>query len=132
LIIAQIEDGLAVEHARAIAGAPGLGGVFIGPTDLSASLGVAGELDHPTVIDAIERIAVDVLASSEAALCVIARDEREAAQWLERGASIVLFEASAVMADRLRDLMAVAETALAPMRRAAVGGRSPGLADGAA
>lgn len=104
LVIAQIEDSLAAERTEQIVSSPGLDAVFIGPTDLSASLGVPGELDHPDVIEAVERVAAIVVASEETALCTIVSDEHEAARWFARGARIVLFESSAVIAGRFREV----------------------------
>lgn len=110
LVIAQIEDSVALERADEIAAAPGLDSVFIGPTDLSASLGRPGEFDHPAVVDAIDRIAAGVLAADGTALCVIADDEQDGAAWFDRGAGIVLFEATMLISRglcRVRELSRV-------------------------
>lgn len=53
----QIEDKEAVEHIEEIASVPGVDLLFIGPGDLSVSLGVPLQFDHPLVNKAIERIA---------------------------------------------------------------------------
>ncbi len=50
----QIESAEAVENVEAIAATPGVDGVFVGPADLAASLGVLGEQDHPEVVAAVE------------------------------------------------------------------------------
>ena len=59
-LLVQIETQSALDHLEAIASVEGVDGVFIGPADLSASLGFPGQQDHPTVIqtikDAIKRI----------------------------------------------------------------------------
>ena len=39
----------AVRQADAILATPGIDAAFIGPYDLSASMGLAGQLDHPQV-----------------------------------------------------------------------------------
>lgn len=49
LIVAQLETERAVRNVEAIAGVPGIGGVFVGPGDLSASLGLIGQTAHPRV-----------------------------------------------------------------------------------
>jgi 4-hydroxy-2-oxoheptanedioate aldolase len=51
-----LESRLGIENAEAIAAVPGLDGIMVGPSDLSADLGVAGQLDHPSVRDRIERV----------------------------------------------------------------------------
>jgi 2-keto-3-deoxy-L-rhamnonate aldolase RhmA len=56
LLIAQIEHVDAVERIDEILSVPGIDGTFIGPYDLSASLGVTGQLDHPAVVAAKQRV----------------------------------------------------------------------------
>lgn len=56
LVVAQIEDGLGVEAADAIAAVDGVDVVFVGLTDLSQDLGVPGQFDAPAVHDALERV----------------------------------------------------------------------------
>lgn len=51
-----IETAAAVENLDAILDVPELGFVFIGPFDLSVSLGHPGEIDHPEVQAAVETI----------------------------------------------------------------------------
>jgi len=51
-----VETQSALEDLEDILSVPELGFVFIGPLDLSVSLGHPGELDHPEVEEAIERI----------------------------------------------------------------------------
>ena len=55
-VLAMIEDGVGVENAAAIAAVDGLDGVVIGPFDLSADLGLLGQLEHPTVQAAFDRV----------------------------------------------------------------------------
>ena len=63
VVIAMIETREGVEAASAIAATPGLDGVFIGPYDLSASLGHIGELDHPDVRAAERRVLETAVAA---------------------------------------------------------------------
>jgi 2-keto-3-deoxy-L-rhamnonate aldolase RhmA len=56
LIICQIETGAAVEAAGAIAALEGVDMLFLGPFDLSASLGHLGAPDHPEVLARIEAV----------------------------------------------------------------------------
>jgi 2-keto-3-deoxy-L-rhamnonate aldolase RhmA len=53
----MIEDREGVENAPAIAAVEGVDALFVGPLDLSASLGVPGELTHPRVGEARDRVA---------------------------------------------------------------------------
>lgn len=76
----MIESEPAVENIRAIAAVPGIGGLFIGPSDLAFSLGVP--LGDPAVETAIEKV---VAAAKEAnvplgTLCGGSEVERRLAQ----------------------------------------------------
>lgn len=56
LTICQVETRAAVENVAEIAAVPDLDMIFIGPFDLSGSLGHLGEPDHPDVRAAIARV----------------------------------------------------------------------------
>ena len=56
VVIVQIEHIDAVHNLEAILAIEGVDGFIVGPYDLSASLGVPGELSHPAVVRAMERI----------------------------------------------------------------------------
>ena len=55
-VAVMIEHYLAAERADEILARPGLDAAFIGPYDLSASLGIAGQLDDPRVLAAETKI----------------------------------------------------------------------------
>jgi 2-keto-3-deoxy-L-rhamnonate aldolase RhmA len=55
-VIVQAEHIRAVENIDLIAAVPGLDAVFLGPYDLSASLGHPGEIEHPLVVEAIDHV----------------------------------------------------------------------------
>jgi len=54
-VILQVEHVRAVENLEAIAAVADVDALLIGPYDLSGSLGVPGELEHPKVLAALER-----------------------------------------------------------------------------
>jgi 2-dehydro-3-deoxyglucarate aldolase/4-hydroxy-2-oxoheptanedioate aldolase len=54
--IVQIETPSAVREADAIAAIDGVDVLFVGPADLSHSLGVPGEFSNPTYLDALEAV----------------------------------------------------------------------------
>ncbi len=56
LIVAMIEDIHGVENIDAIAATPGLDVLFVGPSDLSFSLGLRGAQDDPRLHAAIARV----------------------------------------------------------------------------
>jgi 2-keto-3-deoxy-L-rhamnonate aldolase RhmA len=65
--IAQIESPEAVEAVEGIAATDGIDVVFVGPSDLSHSLGLYREFDHPRFRAAIERIVAAADAAGKAA-----------------------------------------------------------------
>lgn len=56
IVIVQVEHIDAVNNLEDILKVPGIDGYFIGPYDLSASMGLPGQFDHPDMLAAIERI----------------------------------------------------------------------------
>jgi 2-keto-3-deoxy-L-rhamnonate aldolase RhmA len=56
MVITVIEEARAVENIEEIAATPGIDVLFIGTSDLSFSLGLRGEQDHPKHREAIARI----------------------------------------------------------------------------
>jgi 2-keto-3-deoxy-L-rhamnonate aldolase RhmA len=54
-LIVQIETGEAVSRLDELLAVPGVDAALIGPTDLSVALGVAGQMEHSKLVDAIER-----------------------------------------------------------------------------
>lgn len=55
-VIVQAEHADAVENIESIVDVEGIDAVFLGPYDLSASLGRMGQVDDPVVVEAIERV----------------------------------------------------------------------------
>lgn len=56
-VILQIEHIDAVDNVNAIVDVEGVDAIFIGPYDLSASMGKTGQIDDPGVCAAIDRVA---------------------------------------------------------------------------
>jgi len=56
LLIAQIETAAGVEACEAIAAVDGIDVLWIGHFDLSNSLGLPGQFDHPDYLGAVERV----------------------------------------------------------------------------
>ncbi|WP_147198662.1 aldolase/citrate lyase family protein [Pantoea sp. CCBC3-3-1] len=55
-VVVQIESAKAVANLEAILQVEGVDGIFIGPSDLSTSLGHIGNATHPEVVSAIHHI----------------------------------------------------------------------------
>ncbi len=56
MVVLQIESQLAVDRRDELLSVPGIDAVMIGPADLSVSLGVPGEFEHPMMVGAIELV----------------------------------------------------------------------------
>jgi 4-hydroxy-2-oxoheptanedioate aldolase len=87
-VLVQVETVEALEHLEDIANVDGVDGVFIGPGDLSASMGVAGQVNHPTVRAAIDRAIARILACGKAP-GILMNDEPRARELLDLGALFV-------------------------------------------
>jgi 2-keto-3-deoxy-L-rhamnonate aldolase RhmA len=55
-VIAMVEEARAVENIEEIAATPGLDVLFIGTSDLSFSLGLRNEQDHPKLREAVDKV----------------------------------------------------------------------------
>ncbi|MCJ2185859.1 HpcH/HpaI aldolase family protein [Novosphingobium beihaiensis] len=66
-LIVQIESRAALENIDAIAATPGVDALFIGPADLSASLGHLGNPTHPEVQQAISHAKARIDAAGKPA-----------------------------------------------------------------
>ena len=87
-VVVQAETVTAIENLEAIAATPGVDGVFIGPSDLSASMGHAGDVSHPEVIETVATSLNTIRAAGKHAglLCL---DESKVAHFVECGADFV-------------------------------------------
>jgi 2-keto-3-deoxy-L-rhamnonate aldolase RhmA len=56
LLIVMIEDKEAIDNIDGIAAVEGVDVLFVGPGDLSQSLGVTGQMDHPLIVDAMQKV----------------------------------------------------------------------------
>jgi 4-hydroxy-2-oxoheptanedioate aldolase len=80
----QVETALGLENLDAICATPGIDGVFIGPADLSASLGFPGQTGHPQVLAKIEEAIARILRSGKAP-GILTTNEDLALRYLELG-----------------------------------------------
>jgi 4-hydroxy-2-oxoheptanedioate aldolase len=84
LIVLQLEGAEAVRNIREILSVAGVDIVFIGPYDLSQSLGVPGDVDNPRVAEAMRKIVAECLERNVVVGTFV--DTVEAARkWLSAG-----------------------------------------------
>jgi 4-hydroxy-2-oxoheptanedioate aldolase len=87
-VLVQVETQPALENIEAICGIEGVDGVFIGPADLHASLGHAGETANPKVKPLIDD-AIRRIRKAGKAPGILTPNEADARHWLECGALFV-------------------------------------------
>jgi 2-keto-3-deoxy-L-rhamnonate aldolase RhmA len=82
--IIQIESASAVEHAAEIAALDGADVLFVGPTDLSHSLGIPGQFTSPVYQAALERV-ISAATAARKATGILLRDVTALSRHLELG-----------------------------------------------
>jgi 2-keto-3-deoxy-L-rhamnonate aldolase RhmA len=112
LVLIQIEHIEAVGRIEEILTVPGLDAVLLGPMDLSASMGRLGQIEHPEVQAAIEKV---IAAARKAGLPVgvpMAADAETLMKWAARGCNLL------ITGEQDGLLRRAAESALATFKRA--------------
>lgn len=66
-ILLQVESVKGVENIEKIAAVKGVDGIFVGPGDLSASMGYLSESEHPKVVETISQAIRRIVAAGKAA-----------------------------------------------------------------
>ncbi len=90
LCIANIESVKAMENLDSILSVEGLDAVFIGPHDLSVSLGVPEEYDNPLFEDAVKKIIQKTRKKGLAIGIHFSQSAERQIKWVNEGANIIL------------------------------------------
>jgi 4-hydroxy-2-oxoheptanedioate aldolase len=90
LIILQLEGSDAIKNIDGILELKGFDIIFIGPYDLSQSLGVPGQINHPIVINEIKGI-VEKLSSKNILLGIYTDTKEEAKNWMKLGVKYISY-----------------------------------------
>jgi 4-hydroxy-2-oxoheptanedioate aldolase len=106
-LVVQIETAAGVEAAAAIAAVDGVDGVFVGPSDLAASMGLLGQQTHPDVVAAVRRVFTDA-RSAGTPVGVNAFDPALARDYAEAGADFLLVGADVALLARGSEALATA------------------------
>jgi len=95
-LIVQVETVEALGNLEEIASVDGVDAVFIGPSDLSASMGLAGQTNHPKVreaiMDAFQRLDTSAMPKG-----LMALDVNVAKGWIEAGSQFTAIGVDLVM-----------------------------------
>lgn len=106
-LFVQIETAEGVDNAGEIAAVEGIDGVFVGPSDLAASLGRLGQQTHSDVTAAVLR-AFEAVRAAGKPVGVNAFDDAVARSYVEAGAAFVLVGADVAILARASEAHASA------------------------
>ncbi len=87
-VIVQIEHVDAVKNIDAILDVPGIDGVFVGPFDLSGSMDLPGQINHPKVQEAISKV-IKACVQRDIARCIYAHTPQHARNYIEQGYRVI-------------------------------------------
>lgn len=106
-VVALIEGVEGVNNYDEILEVEGLDAVFFGPMDLSASLGIPGQVTHPKVEAAIKEMIDKANRRGKKAGMFVA-DKDQARKWLAAGADYITFNDIIMFTEVCRESLAVA------------------------
>ena len=98
-VLVQVETVEGVAAAGEIAAVEGVDGVFVGPSDLAASLGLLGQQTHPDVVAAVHRT-FEAVRAAGTPVGVNAFDPDLARSYVDAGAAFVLVGADVTLLAR--------------------------------
>ncbi|GAA1915700.1 4-hydroxy-2-oxoheptanedioate aldolase [Microbacterium aoyamense] len=104
-VLVQIETIEGVAAAADIAAVEGIDGVFVGPSDLAASMGLLGQQTHPEVIAAV-KTTIERVSSQGTPVGVNAFDRTLAESYVHAGVDFVLVAADVSMLARGSEALA--------------------------
>lgn len=80
----QVESPLAVENAASMAALDGVDVLFVGPTDLSHSMGIPGRFDEPSFVEALRGVS-DATQRAGKASAILLRSAADVPRYLDLG-----------------------------------------------
>jgi len=89
-IICQIESQEGLDHVQDIATTPGVDVLWVGQFDLSHSLGIAGQFQHPRFLDAL-KVVVDTAHKNGLVACIQPGNMAQAQEWMEIGFNAISY-----------------------------------------
>ena len=84
MIVLQIESKTGVDNLGPMLDVPGVDAVFIGPNDMSQTLGIPGDIGHPEVAKRVDRV-LEVCQKKKIPCGVHTYDVDTAKKWIARG-----------------------------------------------
>jgi 2-keto-3-deoxy-L-rhamnonate aldolase RhmA len=95
-VVIQAEHHEAVANIESIVQVPGVDAVLVGPYDLSASLGIPGQIDDPAVTGAIDRV-TDACQAAGLPLGIFGITAEAVRPYLARGYTLIIAGVDTVM-----------------------------------
>lgn len=89
IAIIGIESVAAVDNLAAILDVPGIDGIFVGPNDMSISLGIPDQYDRPEYQETVQRV-IDTSEARGIPVLVHHQSPELSAYWIRQGARFVL------------------------------------------
>jgi 2-keto-3-deoxy-L-rhamnonate aldolase RhmA len=91
LVVLQPETQKAIDHIEKLVSISGVDAVMIGPQDLSLSLGIVGQLKHPMMVEAYERV-IAACQKYHVAPGIHLSEFDQAKEWLAKGMRFFTFQ----------------------------------------
>ncbi len=107
-IAVQAESEQAIENVDAIAAVQGVDCVFVGPFDLSVSLGIPGQVNHPREVEAIDKVLAACQRQQKASGILLFEPDR-LSEWIRKGVRFATYSSDISL---LADAAAQAVTAI--------------------
>lgn len=106
MVVVHIETNEAANALPEMLSVDGLDVIFVGPNDLSHSLGFPGEMQHPKVQETIQRVA-DIVTRSNVAFGIMATNAEVARHWCHRGARYITIGLESLLSPACRSYLKV-------------------------
>jgi 2-keto-3-deoxy-L-rhamnonate aldolase RhmA len=101
VVIVQVEHIDAVNNLEEIFSVDGVDGYMIGPYDLSGSMGIPGQLDHPDLLEAMGKISmVAAKFNKTGGVHVVEPDSRQLKQAIKEGQRFIAYSVDIRMIDQ--------------------------------
>ncbi len=96
LLLCQIESMTALENLEGIASTPGVDCLWVGHMDLTQSMGIVGEFEHPRFIEALKRV-VDSTRRHGLLAGIQPGSPEQAEMWMEIGFNVISYSTDIVV-----------------------------------
>lgn len=95
-VIALVEGIEGIKNFDKIIEVPNVDAIYLGPVDLSLSLGLDGDIYHPKVVEGLEEM---MKKAKDKGLClgIFCMDKADAQKWFDKGVDFVIFNTDTVL-----------------------------------